>query len=199
MPATVIRYDDHTLVPWKNGQGITREIAVARETDGRFLWRLSIATVDRTGPFSDFSGYDRIIMLLEGDGMVLDFGGHGRAVMAQPFVPQHFDGGWATHATLLGGPLTDFNVMTAKGRATAAVEVLSAGQEGIGLHHRETCTFFHVLAGAWDVTGYSLDGTLDDGDCLCVDGEPWQGRAIARSPDALLYRIAIAVNPPEGQ
>jgi len=70
----------------------------------RVNWRLSVASVDRTGPFSDFSGYDRVIMLLEGDGMILDFGGHGRAVMSRPFVPQRFDGGWETHATLLGAP-----------------------------------------------------------------------------------------------
>ncbi len=117
LTAAVIRYHDHTLVPWRNGQGVTREIAVAREAGDRFLWRLRIALVDKTGLFSDFSDYDRIIMLLEGGGMVLDFGEHGRAVMALPFMPQPFDDAWATHATLLGGPLTDFNVMTDQGRA----------------------------------------------------------------------------------
>jgi environmental stress-induced protein Ves len=198
MAATVIRYDDHTLVPWKNGQGVTREIAVARDGTG-FLWRLSIASVDRTGPFSDFSGYDRVIMLLEGDGMILDFGGHGRAVMAQPFVPQRFDGAWSTHATLLGGPLTDFNVMTAQGRANAEVDVLKANAQGVVMKHEKTVTFFHVLAGSWDMTGYSLDSTLDEGDCLHVDEEPWEGRAISRSPDALLYSVAITVSAPPGQ
>lgn len=198
MAATVIRYDDHTLVPWKNGQGVTREIALARNGSG-FLWRLSIASVDRTGPFSDFSGYDRAIMLLEGDGMILDFGDHGRAVVTQAFTPHRFDGGWTTHATLLGGALTDFNVMTAQDRAVAEVEVLGANAEGIGLVHATTVTFFHVLAGSWDMTGYSLDTTLDAGDCLHVDDAPWEGRAIARTPDARLYRIAITVNPPSGQ
>ena len=198
MAATVIRYDDHTLVPWKNGQGVTREIAVARDGSG-FLWRLSIASVDRTGPFSDFSGYDRVIMLLEGDGLILDFGAHGRAVMAQPFVPQRFDGDWATHATLLGGPLTDFNVMTARDGASADVAVMKANAQGISMVHATTVTFFHVLAGSWDMTGYSLDTTLDEGDCLHVDDEPWEGRAIARSPDARLYRAAITVRPPPGQ
>jgi uncharacterized protein len=198
MAATVIRYDDHTLVPWKNGQGVTREIAVARDGSS-FLWRLSIASVDRTGPFSDFSGYDRVIMLLEGDGMILDFGGQGRAVMAQPFVPQRFDGSWPTHATLLGGPLTDFNVMTAQGRADADVAVMKASAQGIDMIHATTVTFFHVLAGSWDMTGYSLDTTLDEGDCLHVDEEPWNGRAIARSPDALLYSVAITVSPQPGQ
>ncbi|MBT6203226.1 MAG: HutD family protein [Alphaproteobacteria bacterium] len=197
MAATLIRYDDHTLLPWKNGQDVTREIAVARDGSG-FLWRLSIASVDRTGPFSDFSGYDRVIMLLEGDGMILDFGGHGRAVMSQPFVPQHFDGGWTTHATLLGGPLTDFNVITAQGSTVAEVHVLKAAAEGTNLSQTTSATFFHVLAGSWDMTGYSLDGTLNEGDCLQVDEEAWQGRAIARSPDALLYSIALTVKSPSG-
>ena len=64
LPTTVIRFDDHELVPWKNGLGMTREVANARRSDGTMLWRISLATVDRDGPFSDFDGYKRIIMML---------------------------------------------------------------------------------------------------------------------------------------
>jgi len=88
--------------------------------------------------------------------------------------------------------------MTAQNRAVAEVNVLKAAPEGTNLGHTTNATFFHVLARSWDMTGYSLDGTLAEGDCLQVDEEPWQGRAIALSPDALLYSVAITVTSPAG-
>ncbi len=39
-----------------------------------FLWRVSIADVERDGPFSRFPGIDRTIVLLEGAGMRLRSG-----------------------------------------------------------------------------------------------------------------------------
>ena len=46
-----IRAADYRAMAWKNGQGMTREIA--REPgDGDFLWRLSIAEVAASGDFS---------------------------------------------------------------------------------------------------------------------------------------------------
>ena len=63
MSISPIRWDDHELVPWKNGLGMTREVANASGADSVMIWRISLATVDRDGPFSDFTGYKRIIMM----------------------------------------------------------------------------------------------------------------------------------------
>ena len=59
--------------PWKNGAGLTREIAVARNaaTECGFDWRLSVAEVARDAPFSAFPGVDRCIVLLRGAGLQL--------------------------------------------------------------------------------------------------------------------------------
>ena len=59
--------------PWKNGGGTTREIAAFPPGAGLddFGWRLSVAEVERDGPFSVFSGVDRTIVLLDGAGMRL--------------------------------------------------------------------------------------------------------------------------------
>jgi len=65
-----IRAADYRAMAWKNGQGMTREIA--REPgDGDFLWRLSIAEVAASGDFSLFPGYDRTITLIEGAGHMM--------------------------------------------------------------------------------------------------------------------------------
>ena len=44
--------------PWKNGGGVTREIAkgAAAGPDDDWGWRISIAEVERDGPFSTFPG-----------------------------------------------------------------------------------------------------------------------------------------------
>lgn len=106
-------------MPWKNGGGSTTEIAVDPPGAGvadAFLWRLSLARVERSGPFSPFPGYERSIMLMSGGGMALDFGDHGGARLERPFEPVGFQGEWPTTATLLGGPSEDFNVMTDRAR-----------------------------------------------------------------------------------
>ena len=65
-------------MPWKNGGGVTTEIW-ASPPSGIFDWRVSIATVNADGPFSTFAGYERHIMTLSGEGMVLDIEGRGNS------------------------------------------------------------------------------------------------------------------------
>ncbi len=116
--------------PWKNGGGSTREIACWPQGAGfdDFLWRVSIARIAASGPFSRFAGVDRVITLLEGDGVRLQ--GHGvNHRLDQPLAPFAFSGDNAIDCTLLGGPSSDFNVMTRRGRLRATLQVLDAGAE----------------------------------------------------------------------
>lgn len=51
--------------PWKNGGGVTRELAVwPGAADWR--WRLSVAEVASDGPFSNFEGVQRWLAVLSG-------------------------------------------------------------------------------------------------------------------------------------
>ena len=72
----LLRAADYPVMPWKNGAGSTREI-LRDAGDGLegFGWRLSIADVGAPGPFSAFSGYQRVITVLEGEGMRLTVDG----------------------------------------------------------------------------------------------------------------------------
>src|SRR5690349_3092686 len=95
---------DYLRQPWKNGGGTTTELC--RDATGRpWRWRLSIADVDRSGPFSDFAGYRRFIALLKGCGMALSIDGAAPVVLDRPYRPFAFDGGARTECTLLGGPV----------------------------------------------------------------------------------------------
>jgi environmental stress-induced protein Ves len=67
-----IRPEQFTTTPWKNGGGITHEIAKC-ELDGTMLWRLSLAEVTCSGPFSIFPGLDRVLYSVGDAGMKLNF------------------------------------------------------------------------------------------------------------------------------
>ena len=81
-----IRHGDCPVMPWKNGQGSTTELAIeppGAALDG-FDWRISIAELRGSGPFSTFPGYDRIIVQLDGPPMILTHGSNaGRARTAR--------------------------------------------------------------------------------------------------------------------
>jgi len=116
-------------MPWRNGGGVTREIACypARADIQSFEWRMSIAEVVRDGPFSDFSGIDRVITLLSGKGLRLvsrqgDRGSMNH-LLDEPFQPFDFSGDLPITAELLDGPCQDFNVMTRRGVCAAQVSV----------------------------------------------------------------------------
>jgi environmental stress-induced protein Ves len=110
----------YRAMPWKNGGGITREVAVFPEA-GDFHWRLSLAIVASDGPFSAFPGVDRTLTVLEGQGIELAVAGLPPARLA-PRAPFAFPGDVPASARLLGGTVTDFNVMTRRDRLAHRVE-----------------------------------------------------------------------------
>lgn len=111
--------------PWANGGGVTREIARASSGDDPrvpFDWRLSLAQVTRTGPFSSFPGVDRTLTVLEGTGLVLAVAGQeARAVLPQQ--PCAFPGDVATDAALIEGSVSDLNVMTRRAAFRHRVDI----------------------------------------------------------------------------
>ncbi|RMH94095.1 HutD family protein [Lysobacter pythonis] len=114
----VIRFEQTRRQRWRNGGGWTREIALAGDL-ADFDWRLSLAEVERDGPFSLFPGIEREIVLLSGAGMVLDFA-DGECAGLTPEIPRlRFAGERALHSRLLDGPTTDFNLMWARQRIDA--------------------------------------------------------------------------------
>jgi environmental stress-induced protein Ves len=125
----------YRAMPWKNGGGITREIAAFPEA-GDFFWRLSLATVAGDGPFSAFPGVDRTLTVLEGEGIELAVEGMEPARL-RPGAPFAFPGDAAAMSRLLGGTVTDFNVMTRRDRLTHRVKPCRAdaaailGQAGV--------------------------------------------------------------------
>lgn len=121
--------------PWKNGGGITHEIA--REPGPKdWLWRISLAEVARDGPFSRFDGLARVLTVIEGEGIDLHYA--DGVLHALPLRPVAFSGDTPIEGRLTRGPIRDLNVIFDPDRIAARVSavegpvVLDTGEDFLG-------------------------------------------------------------------
>jgi len=146
----IIKPDEFTLVPWKNGLGHTTELAISDGgTLDSFDWRLSIASVVNDGDFSNFSGYQRNLVLIEGNGLILDHRNDDVDKLTKLLDIARFDGASKTHGALINGGIKDFNVMTNQNTFTPEVN---------GYVEKQTVTV-ELLAGNL-LFAYSLTGEM---------------------------------------
>lgn len=156
---------DVPATAWRNGGGLTRELA-AWPTQGAWRWRMSVAEITASGPFSRFDGIARWLAVLKGAGVLLtvrtppDSEETGtcthRLTASEP--PLCFDGAVCTHCDLLDGPTQDFNLMV-YGDCLPACMVRVSGE-------------LNVLAGATKIIAvYAVDSRASvryNNEDLCV-------------------------------
>ena len=119
---TILPPETFKTIPWKNGLGYTTELAINSGGNlDNFDWRLSIASVMNDGDFSNFLGYQRHLVLIEGEGLILDHRNGDVDELKNLLDVAHFDGGSKTCGRLVSGSIKDFNVMTNKNSFTAEV------------------------------------------------------------------------------
>jgi environmental stress-induced protein Ves len=150
----VIGPEEYRAMPWKNGGGVTTEIW-ASPPSGAFDWRVSIATVDADGPFSTFTGYERYIMTLTGEGMVLDIEGRGKFAL-EPLKPFSFSGDAQVHGSLMRGAVLDFNLMVRRDFGSGKLR-LTDGKAGDKLGSEKSLHLTYVLQGACEAEGRQLE------------------------------------------
>ncbi|WP_406009536.1 HutD family protein [Streptomyces sp. NBC_00637] len=154
-----------TATAWKNGGGVTREIVCSPAGAGMaaFTWRVSLAEVAASGPFSVFPYVERTLTLVEGAGMDLTVGGRRRLVDTR-HVPRDLPGDEPTDCRLLDGPVVNLNVMWRRGTSAPTVAVVRGR---IGLRAA------HALIVALDEDGTAVgDGVwLARHDALLLTGE----------------------------
>lgn len=179
MGGDALRWSEYRSMPWKNGGGTTREVAwgavrapmAPPETTDGFDWRVSVADVDAGGPFSAFPGIDRLITLVEGEGMLLTVDGTPHPV--GPLSPFAFPGDAATDCRLEAGAVRNMNVMTRRGRATAQVRIITVAAARVT---ELACAAGETLLVMAVTEGITIDGpdgqeiTLGRLDCVRHEG-----------------------------
>lgn len=112
---TIIPATQFKTIPWKNGKGDTIELAI---NEGGclndFQWRLSMASVVEDGVFSDFTGYQRNLILIKGEGIELVHDDKVTDKLTHLLSMATFDGSCKTFGKLINNPIVDFNIMTNK-------------------------------------------------------------------------------------
>jgi environmental stress-induced protein Ves len=118
--AVILRAAQRSAVAWKNGGGLTHEVAVhppGSDLDS-FDWRVSLAEVRQGGPFSVFPGVDRHLALISGR-LELSIAGRDALTLAPDSLPLVFAGDVPASAAPVQAPVRDLNVMTRRGRCQA--------------------------------------------------------------------------------
>lgn len=113
----IIRYSELKPQPWRNGGGVTRELAshpeAASAQDDAWDWRVSIAEISKAGPFSTFAGTDRVLTVIDGELLLLNVDGAEQPL--EKHRPFRFSGDAPSSATLPTGNVQALNVVTRKG------------------------------------------------------------------------------------
>lgn len=174
----VLPRSGHARMPWKNGRGVTEQIAVepAGAPLDAFAWRVSTAVVSEGGPFSAFPGCARILVVIEGDGLALN------GAPVPPLAPHRFSGDDATTATLAGGPIRDFNLIAREGVGASCDVVRVRGE--VTLPAADDALVYCVQ-NALDCEGHHLAA----GDALRArDGAP-----LRVTGDGVLLHVRVAL------
>ena len=140
----IISPNQFKTIPWKNGKGETTELAISQNGClANFDWRLSIASVIEDGPFSDFSGYYRNLILLDGNGIKLTHSEQQIDVLENYLSVSSFNGDCDTVGELIEGPILDFNLMTKVGKYKVETITLIE-QQSIQLNNNGLCFIYSL-------------------------------------------------------
>lgn len=151
--ARLIRAGDCRRTRWKNDGGWTTEIASApapkpdEAIAANFRWRVSIAEIEHDGPFSNFAGVDRDLLLLAGTGIELDIDDAPPVRLHRRFQHVHFAGEQRVQCRLLAGATRDFNVMVRRAEVRAEVVARPLTGSMVIFPAAQATWLIHVFAG----------------------------------------------------
>ena len=188
--------------PWKNGGGVTREIACHPPHAGmqNFDWRISIAHIASDGDFSVFTGVDRVITLLDGGGVQLSSADDSVLhVLDTPLQPFAFSGDVEVHGRLLDGDCHDLNVMTRRAVYQAEVRVLRRHETLLPA----PAGLVMAIRGTWQVRADGTDTARGQQHTLGAQTGLWwhddmlacQCQCVDSDPDAALLAVRFTSSP----
>ena len=101
------------------------------------VWRFGRTPITAPGPFSDYTGFDRLQVLVAGRGLVLQTP-DGEIDVRAPFQPVRFAGETPIVSRLEAGPVEVVNLIGE--RAGSAIDLARAGGRAVAAPGRRACT-----------------------------------------------------------
>jgi len=149
-----------------------------------FLFRISTATVQTaTSIFTDLTGYQRIIMLLQGNLSIT----HNNEVThhLKPLIPHFFDGAWKTTAI---GKVTDFNVIFKPEIKTHIDVVLLSANQSNQIQTSKDFICLYLAKGQITIWENQQAYNVYENDFVLLDGEQLHLDATAES---IIIKVTI--------
>lgn len=120
---------DYILSPWKNGQGTTTQIKIYPEyaslAELNFTWRISSAQISSTNTFSEFPGFERLLTVFDGNGVILN---HKEL---WPYEVYAFAGKEKIQCELIDGEVVDLGVIFNPLKVTAFISVFEGNGQPV--------------------------------------------------------------------
>lgn len=194
-----LRRSDYRRTRWKNDGGWTTEIARddapgGGARDGTFDWRVSIADIERDGPFSSFPGIDRDLLLLAGNGIELDIDDAPPQRLDRRFQHVRFAGESSVGCRLLAGATRDFNVMVRRGVIEAEVIARPLAGPMLIFPQAGVTWLVHVVAGALAARAGDDSIAAEHDDTLLIDASGAARIVLEGSGELVLVRFT-AIEP----
>ncbi len=178
--------------PWKNGGGVTHDIADASRPGADpagwegMVWRLGRTAIVQPGPFSDLTGYERLQAVIVGSGLVLE-GASGEIDLRRPFTPVRYDGGLPLVSRLENGPVEVVNLIVDRALCRAD---LAAPEPGETLALAPAIHILYAPGEAVTARCGSEAIALTGGHALRIDAEA-DGSLMVEAGRALLATIRL--------
>jgi hypothetical protein len=165
----LLKKKHYLKMPWANGLGLTEQIDIfpseANVTERDFLWRLSSATIQQASTFSLFPKYDRLLMVIEGKGLILN-----QSPLA-PFEVFSFSGDVPMDCQLTAGPVLDLGLIYSPAEIEVQAQIKLGLQSLTETFKATDVGYFYGLEGSCTVIGeQGLCLSLMKGDTLKVEG-----------------------------
>lgn len=174
----VVRVDSAAPQAWRNGGGVTRELLAWPNAED-WCVRLSVADIERDGPFSAFAGVDRWFAVLSGAGVLL---GNPVQTVRRDDGAINFAGESAPDCHLIDGATRDLNLMIRRDRATGWLRALHSTEVMLTGHLEASASPTAVLHGVFSVGGGELRPHASEVVVLRPMSLAWQATTSASVP-----------------
>lgn len=154
MKIELIHRRQFRIMPWKNGSGVTAEVAISPEgsqlQDMNFDWRISSARIEGENKFSEFPGYNRVLTVLSGEGLLLNRQELG------PYEIFEFEGEDPISCSLIDGPVEDLGVIFKRDQFRVEMKLLNV-EGALFLRTSSETQFFFSLSHLVNISGTELE------------------------------------------